>query len=169
MLQAIAIGHLGGDAECKSLNGREFTTFRIAHSNKWTDTDNVTHEETTWVDCIMQGKPNVLQYLKKGQQVYVNGSVSLRIYSSKKDRCMKAGMTINVRSVELLGGKNDEVPSIVYAKDENVGFQVTKCYWCQQLENDGLPGSITEVHSKSGELFEVNPAGFIRPKKAAES
>lgn len=122
MLQTIAIGHLGGDAEVKQANGREFTAFRIAHSDRWTDEAGNVHENTQWVDVVINGKPGVLEYLKKGQQVYVSGSATLRVYSSAKDRCMKAGLTINARQIELLGGRGDEVPSVLY--DANTGAQV---------------------------------------------
>ena len=44
MLQAICIGNLGSDAEVKSSNGKEFTTFRIAHTEKWTDDAGQVHE-----------------------------------------------------------------------------------------------------------------------------
>ncbi|MBO5423750.1 MAG: single-stranded DNA-binding protein, partial [Fibrobacteraceae bacterium] len=91
MLQATAIGHIGGDAEVKSTNGKEFTTFRIAHTDKWTDESGQEHTNTQWIDCTMNGKPAVLEWLKKGQMVCVMGNLSTRIYSSAKDRCMKAG------------------------------------------------------------------------------
>ena len=32
MLKASLIGNLGADAQVKSANGREFVTFRVAHS-----------------------------------------------------------------------------------------------------------------------------------------
>ena len=85
MLQTTIIGFLGADAECKVYNAKEFTTFRVSHSDKWKSEDGVTHEQTTWVDCVINGKPPVLPFLKKGTQVLCQGSTSLRIYSSPKD------------------------------------------------------------------------------------
>lgn len=122
MLQTIAIGHLGGDAEVKKADGREFTAFRIAHTDKWKDKNEQVHETTQWVDVVINDKPGVLEFLKKGQMVYVSGPASLRIYSSAKDHCMKAGITINARQIELLGGRGDEVPNVLY--DANTGAQV---------------------------------------------
>ena len=49
----------------------------------------------------MNGKPKVFDYLKKGVQLFVTGSVSLEGLFVSKERCMKAGMTINVRTIEL--------------------------------------------------------------------
>lgn len=107
MLQMIIVGYLGADAEVKETNGKPFTTCRVAHTDKWKDDAGQVHESTTWVDVVISGKPKVVEYLKKGQLVFVQGSISLRVYSSEKDRCMKAGLTLNVNRIELLGGKSE--------------------------------------------------------------
>lgn len=161
MLQAMLIGHLGADAESKSTNGNEFITFRIANTDKWTDEAGQVHEQTTWVDCIMNGKPKVFEYLKKGQLVYVAGSVSLRVYSSAKDKCMKAGMTINVRQVELLGGKSDDVPTLLYTEDGQQQVNVGKFFYAPRAttENGELKERI--LVSKSGERFIQDTGGWI--------
>lgn len=162
MLQSMLIGHLGADAESKSTNGNEFITFRIANTDRWTDEAGQVHEQTTWVDCIMNGKPKVFEYLKKGQLVYVAGSVSLRVYSSAKDKCMKAGMTINVRQVELLGGKSDDVPSLLYTEDGTQEVHVGKYFYSPaQPDEDG--NAVSRVLcSKSGERFVQDKDGWIK-------
>lgn len=161
MLQTSCIGHLGNDAEFKASNGREFTTFRIAHTDKWTDEAGQPHETTTWVDCIMNGKPGVLDYLKKGTQVFVSGSTSLRVYSSAKDRCMKAGLTINVRQVELLGGKGDDIPSVLY--DANTGAQVdvSKWYHAPSLIRDESQPEFLPLVSRSQQRFVCDRQGWV--------
>lgn len=161
MLQATLIGHLGADAECKNNNGKEFITFRIANSEKWTDDAGQVHENTTWVDCIMNGKPKVFDYLKKGVQLFVAGSVSLRVYSSAKERCMKAGMTINVRNIELLGGRADEIPSVLYTEADNKEVLVAK-YFFSPNPTTGTehPANIMLV-SRSGEKFYQDPEGWV--------
>lgn len=162
MLQAMLIGHLGADAESKSTNGNEFITFRIANTDKWTDEAGQVHEQTTWVDCIMNGKPKVFEYLKKGQLVYVSGSVSLRVYSSAKDKCMKAGMTINVRQVELLGGKSDDVPTLLYTEDGTQQVNVGKFFYAPAKKCDDGTTESRVLVSKSGERFVQDPEGWIK-------
>ena len=103
MLQAIVIGHIGADAVVKNHNGSEFTTFRVAHSERFTDSEGHQVENTTWVDVTLPGKPAVGQYLVRGQCVAVIGNLSTRVYSSAYDRCYKAGVRIAARSVELIG------------------------------------------------------------------
>ncbi len=161
MLQAIAIGHLGGDAEVKQANGNEFTTFRIAHTEKWKDDAEQVHENTQWIDVTINKKPAVLEYLKKGQQVFVSGSASLRVYSSAKDRCMKAGLTINARQIELIGGRGDEVPSILFSANTGVQIDVRKYYQAAELvRGDGDPEWYPLI-SRSQERFVADRNGWI--------
>lgn len=162
MLQTICIGHLGADAECKSSNGKEFITFRIANTDKWTDDAGQVHENTIWVDCIMNGKPKVFEYLKKAQLVYVEGSVSLRVYSSPKEKCMKAGMTINVQRIELLGGKSDEVPPILYTEDGQTEVRVGKFFYAPSVAKGGQMEFPTILVSRSGERFIADPDGWVK-------
>lgn len=163
MLQVTAIGHIGGDAEFKSSNGREFTTFRIAHTDRWTDEAGNSHESTTWVDCIMNGKPAVIEWLKKGQMVFVTGSCSLRVYSSAKDRCMKPGMTINVRNIELLGGKSDEVPSVLFDATTGAQVDVKKWYQAAALVRDANQPEWLPLVSRNQARFVADRNGWVQP------
>ena len=162
MLQAMLIGHLGADAEAKSTNGNDFITFRIANTDKWNDESGQVHEQTTWVDCVMNGKPKVLDYLKKGQLVYVAGRISLRVYSSAKERCMKAGLTINVRQVELLGGKSDDVPSLLFTEDGKEQVNVGKYFFSPAAIDEAGQKKSRILCSKSGERFVQDIDGWIK-------
>ena len=105
MLKCELIGNLGADARMVSDNGNSFISFNVAHTDKWRDANNVVHESTQWVSCIINDVHSpVALYLTKGKQVFVRGNVALRCYSSEKARGFVAGMTINVREIELLGG-----------------------------------------------------------------
>lgn len=168
MLQVQSIGHIGGDAEVKTTNGKEFTTFRIAHTDKWTDESGQVHESTTWVDCIMSGKPAVLEWLKKGQLVFVTGACSLRVYPSAKDRCMKPGLTINVRILELLGGKVDDVPSVLY--DATTGAQVDVLKWFQapSLVRTEKDAEWIPLVSRNQSRFVADRNGWVQPFQGGE-
>lgn len=165
MLQAILIGHLGADAECKNTNGKEFVTFRVANSERWTDDAGQVHESTIWVDCIMNGKPKVFEFLKKGQQVFASGSVVLRVYSSAKDKCMKAGMTINVRNIELLGGKADEVPSKLYTEPDGKEVLVGKYFYAHSVVRGEEEVELLPLVSRSGVQYVADRDGWIRKKE----
>lgn len=129
MLKVELIGNLGADVEIKESNGSKFATMRIAHSDRWTDEQGNVKESTTWVDVTMNNtESKVLQYLKAGVKVFVRGAARLRVYSSQKDRCMKAGLTIVASEIELCGGSSDEVPRELFAPDNGQLFKVAKYY-----------------------------------------
>lgn len=161
MLQTTVIGYLGADAEVKNQNGKEFTTMRIAHTSKWTDSNGTVHEETIWVDCIMNGSSAVNEYLKKGQLVYVVGNTSLRVYSSAKDRCMKAGLTINVKNIELLGSKTDDVPSVLYKEDGGEQVELRKFYHCAKCARETTDPENVYLVDKKGKRYRADRAGWV--------
>lgn len=105
MIKIEVIGHLGANVEIKSADGKQFATCRIAHTDKFTDTQGVVHSTTQWVDVIINAQSKVLPYLITGTQVFVRGDANLRVYSSAKDKCMKAGLTIRANEIQLLSSK----------------------------------------------------------------
>ena len=169
MLQVTLIGNLGADAKVQSSNGRDFTAFRVAHTERWKDDAGQVHESTTWVDCVIDGQPKVFEYLKRGQMVYVVGGCRLRTYSSEKDRCMKAGMTISVARLELLGGKSDDVPHQLFSEDGKYRYDIEKNFTCFDLMNQVEPGKYLKLISKTGETFLCDAYGNVRPESEVET
>lgn len=113
MIRIEMIGNLGADAELKDNNGRKFVSFRVAHTDKWknsqTGQDNVS---TVWASCAISGDAhNLLPYLKKGVKVFVRGSVQLNMYSSPKTHQMECGLNVAVWEIELCGGQKAETNS----------------------------------------------------------
>ena len=109
MFRVEVIGNLGADAQVKSENGKEFVSFNVAHTDRWTDNTGTTHETTQWVSCIINdAKSKVVQYLTKGKQVFVRGEARLRVYSSEQARATVAGITVRVREIELVGGRSEQ-------------------------------------------------------------
>lgn len=103
MLKIEVLGNLGADAEVKNHNGSEFISFRVASTNKWTDSENLIHSDTTWCSCTMSvdsGK-NVMPYMKKGTKVFVRGNVNFNVFSSPKTKQMEVGVNIRVMELEL--------------------------------------------------------------------
>lgn len=163
MLKACLIGNLGADAQVKAANGREFVTFRVAHSWNFTSQDGTVNSGTIWVDCIGNNLKGVVEYLKKGTQVYVEGEVSLRVYSSKQDRCMKAGLTIHVQSVQLIGGKTDEVPREVINPDNGELYGVEKSYSVVDWNTIQMDGGTKKMVDARGKEYVMDRFGLIKP------
>lgn len=128
MLKLQVIGNLGADATIQSYNGKEFVSFRVAHSESWADkATGEVKTATTWVSCILNGNGGGLtKYLKSGTKVYVDGSMSLNTYSSPKTHQIEVGVNLNVRSIELCGGKKEAdtntKDSANNSKDDNKPF-----------------------------------------------
>lgn len=158
MHKAIVIGNLGADAVEQKSQGQSFISFRVATTERYSSADGQRHEVTDWIDCTMNGVPSVFPYLKKGTTVCVIGDERLRIYSSAKERRMKAGAQIFVRSCELIGGRADTVPSRLY--DANgVQHDVNKFYFTDCHD--------TMLYSMSGQAFVVQSQGWVTPSIAA--
>lgn len=159
MLMVFLIGNIGGDAQLQTKDGRKFTTFRVAHNDRWTDQDGNVHDSTMWVDCIVNDHPKVAEYLKAGATVCVIGRASTRLYSSAKDRCMKAGLTVNVERIELVGGKADSVPGVLY--DTNgVEHKVIKYYFTDVAS--------AQLFSRSNRAFQTDQSGWVSPVVTSE-
>ena len=124
MLRAELIGNLGADAQVVSENGKSFVSFNVAHTDKWTDAAGAAHESTQWVSCIINDSSSkVVQFLRKGKQVFVRGNLTARVFSSEKQRAMVAGLTINVREIELVGAKVDDKPTETTTEQANENEQ----------------------------------------------
>lgn len=110
MLKLEAIGNLGADAEIRVYNGNEFLSFRIAHSEKYTNkqTGEIT-TFTTWISCTMQGGyKGIFPYLKKGTKVFVRGAMSMKIFDSALTHQKEVGVNVSVWELELCGTKIEQ-------------------------------------------------------------
>lgn len=169
MLNCEVIGNLGSDVEIKDANGKKFAAFSVAHTEKWKDANGVDHNETTWVDCLMGNTDSkVLDYLKSGVKVFVRGDGKLRVFSSKKDRCMKAGLTLNVREVELVGGSSDAVPRQLIVPDTGMLLDVEKFYWVNLDTRSWKKDDIGELIDTRGGRYLVRKDGFVAPAPVEE-
>lgn len=111
MLNTQVIGHLGKDAIVNLVNGKNVINFTVAHSEKFKDAQGNQKEKTTWIDAsYWTDRTAVAPYLKKGTQVYIEGSPEIRTYQ-KSDGTQGYSFSLRVRSVQLLGSANrDEQP-----------------------------------------------------------
>ena len=164
MFKVEIIGNLGADCEVKVDQGYKFATFRVAHTERWTDQDGKEQVSTTWIDCTMNNvESKVIPFLKQGVKVFVRGFGSLRLYSSKKDRCMKAGLTIKVLEIELCGGSSDEVPRQLIEPTSGALVDVSKHYWANIDTKSLKKDEVFELIDKQGNRYQGNKAGFVVP------
>jgi single-strand DNA-binding protein len=109
--KVILVGNLGGDPETRYMpSGSAVTNLRIATSESWKDKQSGEQQERTeWHRVAMFGRLAEIaaEYLRKGSQVYIEGSLRTRKWQDKDgtDRWT----TENVANeMQMLGGRGDQ-------------------------------------------------------------
>jgi single-strand DNA-binding protein len=106
MIKMQVIGNLGKDCVTNLVNGKNVINFNVAHTEKFRDAQGNQKEKTVWVDCAYwTDRTAIAPYLKKGTQVYAEGTPDLRTYQ-KTDGTQGVSLTLRVLSVQLLGSRN---------------------------------------------------------------
>src|ERR671918_2861213 len=86
--KVIIVGNLGADPETKYLpSGDAVTNIRVATTDRWKDkTSGEMKEATEWHRIAFFGRLATIagEYLKKGSQVYVEGSLRTRKWQDKE-------------------------------------------------------------------------------------
>lgn len=109
MIKLMVIGNLGKDCTVNTVNGKNVINFSVAHTEKFKDSSGAQREKTIWVECAYwTDRTAISPYLKKGQQVYAEGTPEVRTYQSN-DGKSGASLTLRVQNVQLLGGRNNEM------------------------------------------------------------
>ncbi len=106
------IGNLGADPELRSTpSGARVATLSVATSRRWNDRQGQQQEKTEWHRVIFWEKLAEVceRYLKRGDRVYVEGSIEYRQYEDK-DGQTKYITEIRGREMIMLGGRGENVP-----------------------------------------------------------
>lgn len=105
----IIVGNLGADAEMRyTPSGTAVSNFRVAVNERWTDREGQPQERTTWFRVALWGRQAeaINQYLVKGRQVLVEGSIDASAYTAQ-DGTARASLELRARNVRLLGTRGD--------------------------------------------------------------
>lgn len=106
MIKMTVIGNIGADAVQRETNGRKYTTFNVAVSSKYKNQDGTETERTTWISCARDGQSPVDQWLKRGRQVYLEGTPSVSMFTDNQGH-PNCNLKLAVHRIELLGGKDE--------------------------------------------------------------
>jgi single-strand DNA-binding protein len=105
MIKLQVIGNLGKDALLNQVNGKNVINFSVAHTERYKDSTGAQKEKTTWVECAYwTDRTGVVPYLKRGSQVYAEGTPELRHYT-KNDGTQGTSLSLRVSYVQLVGNK----------------------------------------------------------------
>ncbi len=100
------IGRLGKDPEVKSFNNSRKASFSIATTDIYKNQKGEKMEDTQWHNVVVWGKLAgvVEKYLKKGNEVAIEGKLIHRAYESNGEK--RFITEINVNDLVMLGGNN---------------------------------------------------------------
>ncbi len=105
----ILIGNLGADPETRTTQGgMTGANLRIATTERRKDKDGNWTDHTEWhrVTCFGKTAENVAKFLKKGRQIYIEGSLRTSKYQDKegKDRYSTDVIANEIRFLAAGGG-----------------------------------------------------------------
>ena len=103
--KVILVGNLGNDPEVRySQSGSAITTISVATSESWKDKNGEQQERTEWHRVKFFGRLAEIagEYLKKGRQVYIEGSLRTEKYTDKSG-VEKYSTDIIANEMQMLG------------------------------------------------------------------
>lgn len=108
--KVMVIGHLGRDPEMRfTPSGRPVTSFSLASSRSWKTSDGERRSETEWFNVVAWGSLAEIcnQYLKKGQQVYIEGRLQNRRWEDEEGNKRNTTEIVS-REMIMLGSRRDQ-------------------------------------------------------------
>jgi len=108
--KVILIGNLGNDPDTRyTQSGMAVTRISLATTTVRKDRDGNTQERTEWHRVVFFGKLGEIanQYLRKGQPVYIEGSLRYDKYTGK-DGTEKYTTDIVADEMQMLGGRGEQ-------------------------------------------------------------
>lgn len=109
--KVILVGNVGREVELRHTpSGVAVARFSVATNERWRDKDGNRQEHTEWHTVIAWGKLAEFcqQYVTKGRQVYVEGSIRTRTYDDNKGN-RRYFTEIRAQTIQLLG-RREEAP-----------------------------------------------------------
>ena len=106
--KVILIGHLGADPETRAMpSGMSVANLRLATTECWKDKQSGEQQERTeWHRVALFGRLGEIaaEYLRKGSQVYIEGSLRTRKWQDKEGRDRYSTEIIG-NEMQMLGGR----------------------------------------------------------------
>jgi single-strand DNA-binding protein len=106
--KVIIVGNLGRDPEVRTFpSGDRVANVTIATTDKWKDkATGEMKEATEWHRVVFNGRLAEIagEYLRKGSQVYVEGSIRSRKYTDK-DGVERTAYDIRADTMQMLGSR----------------------------------------------------------------
>ena len=133
--KCMIIGNLGADPEMRyTANGNAVTSFNVATSRNYTNTQGERVDETEWFSVVTWNRlaETCAQYLAKGRQVFVEGRMQTRSWDGQ-DGQKRYKTELVAETVKFLGIRTDK-PSEAFTPGMPVGADTAG-----DLDPDDLP------------------------------
>lgn len=108
--KVILIGRLGRDPEVRyTASGMPVCNFSLATDSAWKDKSGEQKQQTEWHRIVAWNKLAEIcgEYLTKGKQVYVEGSIRNKEWEDKQGGGKRTGYEIVIRDMRMLGSRAD--------------------------------------------------------------
>ncbi len=129
--KVIIVGNLGRDPEVRYMpDGGAIANISVATTESWKDKSGEKQERTEWHRVAFFGKLAEIagEYLKKGSQVYVEGSLRTRKWQDKegKDRYTTEIVADRMQMLGSRGGGSEAMSQETPAKEHAVAKSESK-------------------------------------------
>ena len=107
--KVILVGNLGQDPESRfTPQGTAVTNLSVATNESWKDQNGDTQERTEWHRVVMYGRmaETAVEYMKKGQMVYVEGRLHTREWEDQ-NQIKRRTTEIRCDNFTMLGKRSD--------------------------------------------------------------
>ncbi len=125
-----AVGRIGRDAEVRQTgNGHSVAGFPVAVDVGFGD-----NKTTLWLDASLWGKRaegGLVQYLTKGQQVFVQGEIGTREFQ-KRDGTPGFAVTLKLAEIDLVGGPSQQGGQQRQQSAQQPNYQQAQAQYAQQ-------------------------------------
>ena len=108
--RVLLLGNLGKDPELKYTTSQTAVcTFNMATTDTWNDREGNRQEKTEWHRVVVWGKQgeNVQKYLRKGSQVFVEGSLTTRSWDDKETGQKRYMTEVKALAVKFMDRRGD--------------------------------------------------------------
>tara|TARA_A100001035_G_C27731044_1_gene476760 strand:- start:26 stop:466 length:441 start_codon:yes stop_codon:yes gene_type:complete len=125
--KVILVGNLGQDPESRFMtNGTAVTNLSIATNESWKDQNGETQDRTEWHRVVMYGRmaETAVEYMRKGQMVYVEGRLNTREWEDQ-NQIKRKTTEIRCDNFTMLGRRGDSTGSMGNPATKNPESQGT--------------------------------------------
>jgi single-strand DNA-binding protein len=129
--KVILVGNLGRDPEVRyTASGTPVANFTMATTERWSDPSGERKERTEWHRIVVWGKQAEIagEYLRKGRQVYVEGSLQTREWTDREGN-KRQTTEVRAQRFQMLGGRGEaeapvpQEPATTSVAEPDGGFE----------------------------------------------